>query len=437
MKIVQIVPGLGEQFYCENCVRDMALVKALGRLGHEVLMVPMYLPVAADAVESGVETPIFFGGINVYLQQKSRLFRRTPRWLDELFDSPWLLRWAGRRSSMTSSRDLAETTISMLQGREGRQVKELNRFMDWLGAKENRPDVVIISNVLMAGLARPIRDRLGAAVVCMLQDEDGFLDGLGEPYGRQAWQLASECADDIGAFISTSDYYAKVMQERLGLSGERVHAVYMGIDPDQYGPADAGPAVPTIGYLSRACYDRGLATLVEAFVSLKKAAGLKGLRLRIAGGSTGKDKPFLNWIRGRVAGRGLSGDVDFLASFGQESKVAFLQSLSVLSVPEKKPIAYGMYVIESLGCGVPVVEPAIGAFKELIAATGGGVLYEPNNAETLAGRLKPLLLDPDYGRQLGEKGRQAVLGKFTVDQTAEQMVGIFEGLCSKTETSDA
>ncbi|MHC4867234.1 MAG: glycosyltransferase family 4 protein, partial [Planctomycetota bacterium] len=436
-KIVQVVPGLGEQFYCENCVRDMALVKALRRLGHEVLMVPMYLPVTADEGERGVETPIFFGGINVYLQQKSRLFRRTPRWLDELFDSPWLLRWAGRRSSMTSSRDLAETTISMLQGREGRQVKELNRLLDWLAAEENRPDVVVISNVLMAGLARPIRDRLGAAIVCMLQDEDSFLDGLGEPYGRQAWQLASDCAHSIDAFISTSDYYAKVMQGRLQISGEKVHSVYMGIDAEQYEPAKRGPEVPTIGYLSRACYDRGLDTLVEAFVSLKKDARLKGLCLRIAGGSTGKDKPFLNWLRGRLAARGLLGDVDFLASFGQESKVAFLQSLSVLSVPEKKPIAYGMYVIESLACGVPVVEPAMGALKELIEATGGGVLFESNNAATLAATLKPLLLDPDYGRQLGQKGRQAVLAKFTVDHTAQQMVRIFEGLCSKTEKSDA
>jgi glycosyltransferase involved in cell wall biosynthesis len=430
MKIVQIIPGLAESYYCENCVRDTALVKALGRQGHEVLKVPMYLPVAAEVGGSVGEAPIFFGGINVYLQQKSRLFRRTPRWLDQLFDSPRLLRWVGRRAGMTSARDLAETTISMLQGRRGRQVKELDRLIEWLGTSENKPDVVVISNVLMAGLAGPIKEQLGAAVVCFLQDEDAFLDGLREPYSKHAWQLAGERANDVDALVAVSNYYAEVMREKLQVSAEKVHVVYPGVEADQYGPAESKPEAPTLGYLSRACYDKGLDTLIEVFINLRKDAKLKKLRLRIAGGNSGHDEPFLNWLRGRVHSCGLADDVEFVDGFGHEAKLEFLRSLSVLSVPEKRPIACGLYMVEAFACGIAVVAPDSGAFSELAEAGGGGELYEPGNSEALATALKRLLVDADYAREVGSKGREAVLAKFNIEQTAEAMVKIFERVCN-------
>ncbi|MBN1457120.1 MAG: hypothetical protein JW912_04635, partial [Sedimentisphaerales bacterium] len=188
MKIAQLTPGSGDNFYCENCKRDLSLIRALGQAGHDITMVPMYLPVA-DKQNLAGDSPIFFGGINVYLQQKFSFFRKTPRWLDSMFDVPGLLRWVGKKSSMTSSKDLGETTISMLLGSEGRQVKELERLIDWLGEEENKPDIVCLSNILLGGLARRIRERLGVPIVCLLQDEDGFVDGLGEPYTSEGWRV--------------------------------------------------------------------------------------------------------------------------------------------------------------------------------------------------------------------------------------------------------
>jgi hypothetical protein len=114
MRVVQVIPSVGDSFYCENCLRDVGLVSALRKQGHEVLMLPMYLPVDLDEDEPSVQTPIFFGGINVYLQQKSAFFRKTPRWIDRLFDSPALLRWVGRKSNMTRASDLGRMTISLM-----------------------------------------------------------------------------------------------------------------------------------------------------------------------------------------------------------------------------------------------------------------------------------------------------------------------------------
>ena len=176
MKVAQLTPGSGDNFYCENCLRDAALVKAMRSLGCDILLLPMYLPLQTDKDEQLSSTPIFFGGVNVYLQQKLELFRKTPRWLDKVFDSKRLLEWVGKFASMTSAKELGETTVSMLRGENGRQAKELDRLIEWLGRRENRVDIVVLSNALLAGVARSIKEKLKIPVACLMRDEDGFLD---------------------------------------------------------------------------------------------------------------------------------------------------------------------------------------------------------------------------------------------------------------------
>ncbi|MHC4705975.1 MAG: glycosyltransferase family 4 protein [Planctomycetota bacterium] len=424
MRIVQISPGTGDTFYCDNCLRDTALIKALQRQGHDVSMVPMYLPVQLGEEGQLSNSPIFFGGINVYLQQKSGLFRRTPRWIDRIFDSPKLLKWIGRKGQMTSAKELGRTTVSMLRGEQGRQVKELNRLIEWLGEEENKPDVVILSNVLLAGLAKSIKARLGVPVLCLLQDEDAFLDGLTEPYSSEAWRMLAELADSVDVFIAVSKYYAGVMQQRLQISADRARVVYMGISLDGYDEPGVGPNVPTVGYLSRMCYDKGLETLVEAFITLKRNPKLENARLRVAGGQTGVDKAFINRIRQRLRDVKVADDVEFLTGFDRDTRIIFLRTLSLLSVPERRPVAHALYVLEALAAGVPVVEPASGVFPELLDKTGGGVLYEANDASALVAAIEPLLLDRDNALKLGRQGREAVFAEFDVNKTAEEMVRI-------------
>jgi glycosyltransferase involved in cell wall biosynthesis len=426
MRIVQITPSAGDNFYCENCLRDAAVANAMLKLGHDVLIMPLYLPLHGEEGDSTGVSPIFFGGINVYLQQKSAFFRRTPRRLDRLFDSPRLLGWVARRAGMTGAKDLGDMTVSMLRGEQGRQTKELDRLIEWLGVRDNKPDIVCLSNVLLIGLARCIRQRLGVPVVCLLQDEDGFLDGLPSPYSKEAWQVVADRAADVNMFVAVSKYYADVMRQRLGLHSEKVCVSYAGVSLDGYEPRQAAPEAPTIGYLSRMCPDRGLDTLVEAFIRLKKNQKLKNARLRIGGGSTPDDKVFLGKIRGRLSSCGVMDDVEFVPDFSRDARQVLLRTLSVLSVPEKQPVACGLYVLEALAAGVPVVQPAHGVFPELLEMTGGGLLCEPNNAEALAAAIESLLLDPNYARKLGEKGRNAVSEKFHIEQTARNLLRIYE-----------
>ena len=425
MKIAQLVPGTCNIFYCENCLRDYDLNEAWRALGHDADLVPLYLPLLADGQADVTQTPMFFGGVNVYLQQKSSFFRKTPRWLDRLFDSRRLLEWVSRKAGMTSAHDLGETTLSMLRGEAGRQAKEVRRLVEYLAGR-HRPDVVCLSDVLLAALARPIGEEVGVPVVCLLQDEDAFLDALPPTHCGPAWDLLRACAAEVDFFVAVSAYYRDAMVHRLGISPARVAVIRYGINPDGYFPAGARPDPPVIGFLGAAEPNKDLGALVEAFADLKNRPGLRNLKLRAAGGHPAGNAKGIEDARRRLAARGMETDAEFLPNLGRAQRQDFLRTLSVLSVPTKRPEAYGMYVLEALASGVPVVAPRHGGIVELVEETGGGLLVEPNDPAALAEALAALLLDPEKARAMAERGRRAVAEKFDARRTARDVVAVFE-----------
>jgi glycosyltransferase involved in cell wall biosynthesis len=169
------------------------------------------------------------------------------------------------------------------------------------------------------------------------------------------------------------------------------------------------------------------------FILLKKNEKLRSARLRISGGRSGADEPFIGRLQSKLGAAGVLDNVEFLTVFDREAKLEFLRSLSVLSVPEPKPVAYGLYVLEALATGVPVVEPAIGCFPETIALTGGGILYEPNTPERLAEVMEPLLLDAAAAQRLGTEGRAGVCQALPMEKTASEMVRLFDLVIRKSQ----
>src|SRR5947209_12798212 len=143
MKIAYITAGAAGM-YCGSCMHDNTLVAALHALGHDATLLPTYTPIRTDEVDVS-EHRVFFGGINVYLQQKSGLFRHTPWFLDRLLDWPRLLRWVSRFAVKTQPERLGDLTISMLRGEHGYQRKELAKLVRWL-KHEVKPEVVNLTN---------------------------------------------------------------------------------------------------------------------------------------------------------------------------------------------------------------------------------------------------------------------------------------------------
>ena len=411
--------------YCGNCFRDNALVRALRNMGHEVSMLPLYLPLTLDEEDQSAGTPIFFSGINVYLEQKSPLFREAPGWFRDLLANRTLLKWAGTKAAGTRAQDLGDLTLSMLQGEEGNQARELDELIAWLRNKA-QPDVICLSNALLIGLVRRLKSELKAPIVCMLQGEDGFLDALPDSHRAACWRTLSERGTEVDLFVSPSRYFGDLMRQRLGLGAERVRVVHNGINLEGYPDAPVPrPSPPVLGYFARMCKEKGLDTLIEAYILLRKNGRFKDLKLRIGGGCGPADQLFVDSLRERLKANEMLGEVEFHPNVERSRKLEFLQSLSVFSVPARYGEAFGLYIIEALAAGVPVVQPRAAAFPEVVEATGGGVLCEPDNPIALAEAIEKLLIDPDRARNLGETGRRAVFERFSASAMARAALEVF------------
>ena len=426
MNIVQLTPGAGGM-YCGNCFRDNALVAALRQLGHPTVLVPLYLPLRLDEPDQSAGTPVFFGGVNVYLEQKAAFFRSAPRWLHDLLSAPALLDWTARFAAKTRPEDVGELALSMLRGEQGHQARELQDLIAWLKTRP-RPDVVCLSNAMLVGVVRQLKLELGTTVVCTLQGEEAYLDSLPEAWRGEVWRTLAERAQEADLFIAPSRFFGDRMAARLGLLPERVRVVFNGINLAGYppGPSPRKTGGPVLGFFTRMCREKGLDTLVEAFILVRQRGRLPGLRLRVGGGCGPGDEPFVAALRDQLRARGLLGDVDFCPNLDRAGKIAFLRSLDAFSAPALYGEAFGLYVIEALAAGVPVVQPRHGAFPELLEATGGGRLCEPGSPEALADALESLLLDPARCRAIGAAGQAAVRANFSAEAMASRMIQCFQ-----------
>lgn len=403
-------------------MHDNTLARAMIALGHDVALVPLYTPIRTDEASVSIDE-VFFGGINVYLQQKSALFRWLPRWMDRWLDQPWLIRWATSYGIQTEAKMLGELAVSVLQGREGNQQKEVDRLVSWL-ADDLQPEVVLFTNMLVAGSAPEIKRRLQVPVVVTLQGDDIFLNDLVQPYQQQALAAIRKLDDTVDAYLVNSEYNADAMADFLQLPREKFRIVPLGIDTREFANTAATSAptssVPTIGYLARLAPEKGLHLLVDAFLQLKQWPGMEDARLEIAGWLGPQHKAYADeqFQKLRAAGHGEAfthwGEID------RAQKLEFLRKIGVLSVPTTYREPKGLFVLEALAAGVPVVQPAHGAFPELLAATGGGVLVPPLDAAVLAKALHALLLDHERRAMLGQQGRQAVQQSYHAAAIAEQ-----------------
>ena len=409
--------------YCGNCLRDNALVGELRRQGHEAIMLPLYLPLTLDEADQSAGQPIFFGGVNVFLDQMLPLYRRAPGWVRRRLDAPAILRWASGRAAKTRASEVGELTLSMLRGEAGNQNRHLDDLIAWLN-RHAHPDVVCLSNALLIGLARRLRRDTGATVLCSLAGEDTFLDALPEAQRAEAWRIVAERTCDVDRFLTPSRFFGDFMGGRLGLAPERIAVVPSGIDLESYRKSPtaggAGRSAPILGYFARMCPEKGLDTLVEAYILLKHRGRVKHLKLRIGGSCGPADEPFVKQLRQRLATAGYIGETCFLPNLSHAEKVDFLRSLTVFSVPARYGEAFGLYVAEAMAAGVPVVQPRTAAFPELIAATGGGVLCEPGSPAALADALETLLLAPAQAQALGAAGQRAAFTEFSVETMARR-----------------
>jgi glycosyltransferase involved in cell wall biosynthesis len=432
MNILYITAGAAGM-YCGSCLRDNALATELIRQGHDVTLLPLYTPTLTDEPNVSSEKT-FFGGISVYLEQRSPLFRYTPRWLDKIWDSKIALKAASKRSIAVDPDSLSELTLSILKGERGNQGKEINKLVDWLRTQPP-PDVVDMQNSMLIGLARPIKEATGSPICCTLQGEDLFLDGMREPYHSQALELIHEHAKYVDAFIAVSDYYASHMAAYLGIPREKIHVVPLGINLKDYESISV-PLRPrengdfTIGYFARVAPEKGLRELAEAYRLLRKRDDFPPARLEVAGYLAPEHKGYLREIERDMGEWGFAGEFHYHGALDREAKLRFFQNIDALSVPTTYAEAKGLSVIEAMASGVPVIQPAKGSFPEIVNRTGGGLLCEPNDAASLAEAIHSLWKNPELANDLAKRGMAGVREHYSVSHMASRALEVYEGLAS-------
>lgn len=434
--LVYLTAGAAGMF-CGSCMHDNALAKAIQAAGQwDVTLVPTYTPIRTDEENVSVDQ-VFFGGINVYLQQKMPFLRWLPNFMDRWLDRPALIRRLTAKASDTSPKLLGQLAVSMLKGRHGNQRKEVIRLIKWL-KQEAKPDAIILTNVLIGGCVKDLQRELRVPVLATLQGDDAFLDTLPPPYARQATELAGQVANDCDGLLVHSESYAEYMAAYLKVPRSKMHLMRLGIDIEPWRNSTSRvihgrPLV--LGYLARLAPEKGVHRLIDAYLELKQQVEFRDLQLRVAGwlGEHRRDWFQSHWKK--IAEAGFANDVQYQTDIDRAGKLQFLREIDLLCVPTQHVEPKGLFVLEALAAGVPVVVPAIGAFPELLASTGGGrlCLPDPATSATVAANpkttpatsnleqtLRELLLDRDQLRELGQKGQAAVFSKHSATCMAQE-----------------
>lgn len=394
MRLLHVTAGAANM-YCGSCMRDNALASELKRMGHDVVLMPIYTPTMTDETNVS-EDRVFFGGISVYLQQKSAFFRHTPAFVDRLlFDNNWALRKATQKSIGVDPRFLGEMTVAMLQGARGPIGKEFRKLARWVRGEE-KFDVINIPFALLIALAEPLKRAGRTKIVCTLQGEDLFLEGLMEPYKSEAIALIRAGLPHVDRFIAVSRYYANFMTGYLGIPREKIRVAPIGISLNDFEPKPK-PArdICKIGFFARMDPAKGFHHLAEAYRRLRDMSDLPPLRLEAAGYMLKEHEEYFEKEKALLRSAGFGGEFVYHGALTREEKTKFLQDVDILCVPTQYVEPKGLFVLEALANGTPIVLPAHGAFPEILSRTGGGILYPPGDTTALVESLHTMICDKE------------------------------------------
>jgi glycosyltransferase involved in cell wall biosynthesis len=429
LRILAITAGAANM-YCGSCLRDNALARELLRLGHEVTLIPIYTPTRTDEPNVS-ERRVLYGGVNVYLQQVMPLFRRTPRFVDGLFDSRPVMKLLSRLSVSTDPDRLADLTLSTLKGEDGFQHKEVAKLVEGL-RRLPHPDVVLLPNSLMIGLAHPLSSALECPMACTLQGEDLFLDGMPASHRREAIRLIQERVPHVDGFLPVSEYYASYMGELLSIPASKMAVVRLGINLEGFAERVEREGRPVaIGYFARVAPEKGLHNLVDAYRLLRKRDDLPPTRLEVAGYLGREHRSYLARLENELAKDGLASEYRYHGTLDRKGKIDFLRSIDVFSVPTDYIESKGISLLEAMAAGVPAVQPRHGTFTEVLEATGGGMLVRAGDNRELAKALASLVLDPRARQEIGRKAAEGVRRHFTVERMARETAAVLARLAKR------
>jgi len=430
MKILLIIPGSGDTFYCGNCFRDNLYAQALRNAGQDVVIMPLYLPLTDKSFQAN--TPLFFPATSYYVAQKYFGKGKMPRFFEKILNTPSVLRLASSLSGTTSAKGMEQMTLSMIKGDDRNFSKQTEKLIHWI-VNNDKPDVIHLSSSLLIGIAKAIKNQINIPIICSLQDEEVWINSLDNKFAQEAWEAIGQNSKYIDRFVASSEFYKSAVLKKLPEINE-VNVVYPGVNVEKYQspfhkeketfPSFGGTkeGFPTIGFFYRITYEHGLDILAQAFIRLKSENTIPNLKLKIGGGYTRENKHFVNHIRKIL--KPYINDVIWSVHYNIEEHTTFYRDISLICVPLRFSEAVGLYICEAFAAGKPAVVPNIGSFGEIVESAG--LLYEPNESKRLTETLRKLLTDNALYENCKENALRLSYEKYSDKISAESLLKIYQ-----------
>lgn len=192
-----------------------------------------------------------------------------------------------------------------------------------------------------------------------------------------------------------------------------------GVDPDIFTlPETPRPESPVhIAYAGRLVPEKGVDIFVEALAQLVGA-----WRATILGSG-----PEELALRSLIRRHSLAERIDILPSIPSTAMAQFYQTVDMLTVPSRAQPnwteQFGRVIIEAMACGAVVVGSNVGEIPYVIG--DAGVIFPENDVRTLRNTLADLIGASERRRELGKRGRERVLARFTQQQVAQETVNVY------------
>jgi glycosyltransferase involved in cell wall biosynthesis len=172
--------------------------------------------------------------------------------------------------------------------------------------------------------------------------------------------------------------------------------------------------------------EKGLYVLAESYIRLRRAADFSGAVLEAAGYLAPEHRVYLRGVERLMRDAGFGAEFHYRGELNRVQKIEFLSSLDVLSVPCTYDEPKGLFLLEAMASGVPVVQPRRGAFPEILDQTGGGVLVEPDGPASLADAIYRLWKSPEERAEIRRRGAEGVRAHYSVSQMAERALEAYQ-----------
>ena len=210
-----------------------------------------------------------------------------------------------------------------------------------------------------------------------------------------------------------------------------MHVVPLGVNLHGYSPdLRFRSNCFTVGYFARIAPEKGLHLLAEAYVRLRRETEFSGATLEVAGYLAPEHREYLEAIKHKMKDAGMEQEFCYRGALDRLRKIDFLRNLDVLSVPCTYDEPKGLFLLEAMANGVPVVQPRRGAFPEILQKTGGGILVEPDDTASLAQGILSLWKDPALAEELGKRGAQGVREHYSASRMAVRALEVYSNVAA-------